>query len=796
MNLLRNYLKIAWRYLLRQKAHSLINVVGLSTGFCFSLLISLYVLNELSYDQFHVNKENIYLLPMTWHFNGTEMHTGLNCSAGGPFMKESFPQVLETVRISNSFITFRKDEDVIKESGVYFVDSAFFKIFSFPFLLGNPDKALTEPNSVVVTEDMAIKYFSSNWRSKDLLNKTLVGTNNKLYKITGVIKNVPSNSHIQFNFVASFSSLSASRRETSWDNSEFQTYVLLQPGTNVEQLKKEIPGRIEKRYSKDTRGVVELTLVPLKDIYLNSPIYKVVNTSSIYFVRIFSAIALLIIIIATFNYINLSTARSMERALEVGVRKVMGAFREQLFYQFMGESLLVTGLSLGLAFGMVNVLLPFFNPMTGKILNLQVLVTPWNFSVLVLSCLVISLVAGIYPALILSNYKPVKVLKGKLKDSSAGIRLRKILVIAQFAISISLIICTLTISHQMNYIQNKDLGFDREQMVALSLDSLSRSRIQLLKNKISTLPGVVSSSACLHLPVNITGGSAVNLPGEEERDRKLLNVTGGDSDFLKTVGFTPIAGPGFTRNSELLENPEIILNESALVFFGWTANEAIGKELNTWQKKGVVKGVIKDFHFASLHNSIKPLLILSGKVNNYNAFLLVRTQPGSPAEVISQLRKTWKEITPESPFISTNLNDRYELLYQSENRLGLIIDLFALLAVLISGLGLFGLASYTILQRTKELGVRKILGASMSHILQLVTRDFIGQVLISLLIAAPISYYLMNQWLSQFSYKVEFSWLVVGGAGIMAVLIALITISYHAVQVAKHNPVESLRNTD
>jgi len=787
----QNYFKVAIRNLLRQKTHSMINIIGLSTGMCFSLLICVYVLFEMSYDNFHVKRKSIFLLPMTWHFNGTVLPTAANCSVGGPFMQESFPEVEQTVRIKRSSLSLKKANESINELKVLYADSTFFTIFTFPLISGDPKKLLMEPNSIVLTESMAVKYFGSEWAHADVLNQTVAGPNNVLYSITGVAKDVPSNSHIQFDFVVSLNTLLPASHQPTWDNSEYYTYLVLHPDANSAEIVKSIPARLESKFGAWAKEGVELDLVPLSDIYLKNLKYKLPNTSDILYVNIFIAIAFLILVVATLNYINLSTARSMERALEVGVRKVMGAMRMQLFYQFMSESTIITFGSLIVAMGLAFVSLPVFDFIIGKSLDVSTMFTITNCSLIALGCLVISFIAGLYPALVLSSYQPALVLKGKLKDSVAGIKLRRRLVIVQFAISIILIVSALTISSQLRFMQLKDSGYSRNQIVSLSLDSLARSRVDVFKAKALARPMITSISAATQLPVNITFETALNVKGSEER--KLIRVAPVDADYLKTIGITTIIGNDFSGSTGLADNRQIILNESAVEFFGWTNEDAIGKELHVWQATGVVIGVVNDFHFSSLHSPIAPLVIFTGK-DLVLSNLLVRVDSGTKIEQINSLKEVWSEVNPDSPFVLTHLDERYELLYQSEGMMSKIVNLFALLSAIICGLGLFGLASYSILQRTKELGIRKVLGASASQLILMVGTSFVKQVVIALLIAAPASYFLMGRWLSDFNYRIDFNWWIVAVAGLIAVLVAVVTVTYHSVKAASNNPVDSLRS--
>jgi putative ABC transport system permease protein len=793
MKLTFNYFKVAFRNLLRQRFHTGISIIGLSVGLTFSLLICLYVLNELSYDSQHKQKDRIYMLPMSWHFNGTKMPTSANCSAGAPFMKSAFPQVEEAVRISMSALSFRKDEAPIKEKRVYFADSSFFKVFTYSFIEGNPEAALVNPFSIILTRSMAEKYFGNTWQEKGLIGKSISTTTNKDYLITGVIEDVPSNSHLQFDFVASFSTLPAANREPAWDNSEFYTYLLLNENADVAKIKSEIPAQLNAKFGKETSEGIELDLVPLADVYLRSSLYHAPNTSNIIYVQLFSLAAILVMLIAVVNYVNMATARSMERAKEVGVRKVMGAFRIQLFYQFLSESMLVTGVSILLALLFSMLALPFFNSFSDKNLSLTVFTDLSVILAIAGGGMVISLLAGIYPAFFISGYEPVKILKGKLA-SNQGIRLREWLVIGQFLISGVLIVSTIMISKQLGFIQNKDTGFARSQLVSLTLDSLARTQFDGLKHSLLAQSQVSGVAASFQLPTNITHQTALSLKNEEEKDRKLMNAICVSSSFTKSIGLELVTGTDFTADVEKYSSEwEILINQSAAKFFGWTDEDAIGKELTVWQTNGKIKGVVKDFHFASLHDPIKPLVIFSGKAVTAYSNFLVRVD-GSPESITTMLQSNWSKINPDSPFVLTFLDSQFEAMYNKELQLSKVASAFAFLAIFISMLGLFGLASYTISQRTRELGIRKVLGASFTSLLQLVSTSFMKLVFISFLLAAPTSWYLVNTWLNGFAYHISFDWMLAALVAILTLLIAFIVITYHALTASRVNPAETLRS--
>lgn len=786
--ILRNYLTVATRSLIKQRIHSSINIIGLSVGLSISLLITLFVVNELSYDRFHKQADRIYLLPMTWNFGATVSPTGLNCSVGGPFMKETFSQVESFVRLTSTSKSFYKGEVIVKEENGLVVDSTFFSVFSFPLLTGIEKQALVAPYTIVLSQATAEKYFD-NWN--EAIGKTMLDSNGKEYTVTGVVADVPQNSHIQFDYLISFSSIRGATTP-SWDNSQFMTYLLIHKNSVIEEVLPHIPNELAKKFGEGTQAIIALDIVPLKDVYLFNKKYPLPNTSDIFYIKIFSIIALMVIIIATVNYINLSTSRSMERALEVGVRKVMGAQKQQLFFQFMTESLIVTSLSFLLAFGIARVLLPFFNFIAGKSLSMEGLLTPTNILMLIAFALGISLLAGMFPALIISGYSPIRAMKGKFNTAASGVQLRKYLVVLQFGISIILIICTLTVSSQMQYIKDIKLGFEKEKLVSIGLDSLSRTRIKLFKDAVAQEPTIHGVASSTQLPIRLTFQTKINTKEGAEEDFRMINVWGTDKDFIHTTGLTLLEGNEFSAASAP-DEWQVILNESALAFFGWTAEEAISKELTFWGSTGKVRGVVKDFYFSSVHKEISPLVIFTGDDNSFHNVLIVNSSSSS-GETISILEKHWKEINPDVPFVLSFADERYAHMYKNETRLAHIVNIFAALAILLSALGLFGLASYTIASRTKELGVRKVLGASVSQLLVMVSKDFVKLVFIAFVLAIPVSYYFMQDWLSRFAYSVNYSWLLVAASGVLALFIAACTVSYHSLQVAKNNPVDSLRN--
>jgi putative ABC transport system permease protein len=569
---------------------------------------------------------------------------------------------------------------------------------------------------------------------------------------------------------------------------------LLTPGASGADLKLRIKEAQVKVFGDELARVVELDLVPLRDVYLRNQIYPVPNGSDIFYVRVFLFTAMLVLVIAAMNYVNMTTARSLVRAREVGVRKVMGALRPELFRQFLAESLLTTALAVMAAIMLAGIMLPLFSQLAGKEFSLHDLISPAALGALLVGGLLLSVLAGAYPAFVLSAYAPVNVLKGKLRDSRQGIRLRTTLVVAQFLISAILIVCTLMIGRQVDYVQSQNLGFDHRRLVSLTLDSASNARLDIMKARLSSDRLVTGATATYQVPIRITHGTAVSLKSETEKDRKILNAICVDSDFARVLDLRLAEGNGFTVGIDQQETQmEILLNQSAAAFFGWSNVEAVGKELNVWGSNGTVKGVVEDFRFNSVHSPVKPLIIFSGAGTKPSLRTLIVRVQGDPEEVRQNLTRAWSSVNPDSPLLLTHLEDQYASLYQRETRMKAIANIFSSLSILISLMGLFGLASYLISQRTKELGIRKVLGASFPGLIQLVSRDFIGMVVTAYALAAPISWLIMREWLSGFAEKIAFEWWIVAVAATGTTLLALGTIFYHAFSVSTLNPAETLR---
>ncbi len=797
--MIKNYFKVAFRNLWKNKISSFINISGLTIGLTSCLLIASYICHEVGYDSFQKNGKRIARVIMEYRFDGGgESNKGNYTSVRvASVFKKTFPEVESAVKMTEQQNIVKYGNKMIDEKRFMYADSAFFSVFSFKLLQGDPDKVLSAPRDLVITESTARKYFGN----EDPVGKSLrVGTDNDLYLITGVMDDCPSNSQIKFDFLASFSSLGIGieYEESYWD-ANYTTYLLLRNEDSRLSLQKKISPFMKKEM--EGKGAsVNFFLEPFDQIHLHSEYGGFEPNNSIGFIYILGAIALLILIIACSTYINLSTARSIERAKEVGVRKVIGADKNQLFWQFIGESGVLCFLSVGLSLLLAALLMPSFNQLTEKQLHWKALFSfPFiGFSFLIAAC--VSLLAGSYPALILTQFQPVKVLKGSFKNSGSGQWLRKALIIFQFAISLFLIVSTFIIQKQLYYIQHKKLGYERERVLVLPMESKMLGSLSLIKQEFKTDPDILSVSRCASTPVNIASG--YNMRSSAMSASQQFAVTGNpvDEDYIKTTGLELIAGADLSEQDiKDVSNDEqskriyhFILNESAARQLGWTPEEAIGKKMFFDESRpGFVKGVIKDFHFESLHKAIRPLVLFPELRARQ---LLVKVSGHNLQKTLAFLEATWKTLVPERPFEYRLLDEDFNNLYNAELRLGEVMDLFSFIAIILACLGLFGLSSYTAQQRTKEIGVRKVLGASLGHIVIILSRDFVKLAAIALVIAFPVAWWATTKWLQDFAYRTSAGWIIYLVSGVIVLALVILTVVFRAVKAGLSNPVNSLRS--
>ena len=794
----RNYFKVALRNLWKNKSASFINILGLTIGLCSCLLIGLYIQHELSYDNFQKNGDRIARVIMEYKFDGgTEFKKGNFTSARvAPIFKQQFPEVEAGVRMTDYDRVVQYKDKLIDEKLFFYADPSFFNTFSFKLIQGDPHNLINAPRQVVLTESTAKRYFANENPVGKILK---VGSDTTLYQITGVMQDCPSNSQIKFDFLASWSSLNKLDEEKSYWDANYTTFLLLKNNHSIATLQTKIASFMKKEMAGQG-ATINYSLEPFDQIHLHSPYPGFEPNNSIVYIYILEAIALLILVIACFTYVNLNTARSMERAREVGVRKVVGAENKQLFWQFIGESVMLCTVSTILSIIGAIFLLPAFNQLTEKQLSIQSFLSVQFIGGAILLILLVSLLAGTYPALILSNFQPVKVLKGAFKNTGSGQWLRKSLTVFQFVISVVLIVSTFIMQKQLRYIQNKRLGYDRDHVLVLPMDNKMMDKIDLIKQEFKSNSNVLSVARCTNLPTNIVSG--YNMRSATMPENQQIGVTANviDEDFIKTVGLQIVAGTNFTQqdirdvssSDENKNKYHFILNESAARQLGWTPQQAIGKKMfMDASRPGYVKAVVKDFNFESLHTAIKPLVLFP---ENRGYALLLKVRGNDLPQTISFIDSKWKELVPYKPFEYHFLDEYFNNLYSSELRLGKVLTIFASIAIALACLGLLGLSSYSAKQRIKEIGIRKVLGASATNIATLLSVDFIKLVLIAICISVPIAWWMMNTWLQSFAYKTHLSWWVFVFAGGSAVFIALATISFQAIKAALANPVKSLRS--
>jgi putative ABC transport system permease protein len=687
-------------------------------------------------------------------------------------------------------------DKLINEKSFMYADPSFFYLFSFRLLQGDPANVLKAPNQVVVTESTAKRYFANENPVGKILK---VGTDTALYQVTGVIQDCPSNSQVKYDFLASWSSLKLADEEKTYWDANYTTYLLLKNKESITSLQAKITPFMRKEMAGQG-ATVNFDLEPFTKIHLYSPYDGFEPNNSITYIYILEAVALLMLIIACFTYINLNTARSMERAREVGVRKVIGADNKQLFWQFIGESVMICTIATILSIILAGIFLPVFNQLTEKQLSISAFFSFQFIGGAFALIILVSLLAGTYPALILSNFQPVKVLKGAFKNTDSGQWVRKSLIVFQFSISVVLIIATFIMQKQLNYIQNRKLGYNREQVLVLPMDGKMLAKIDLVKQELRSNSNVVSIARCTNPPTNIVSGYNMRSSTMPETQQIAVNANVVDEDFVNTIGLQILTGSNLTQqdikdasyDDYKKNNFHFILNESAARQLGWTPEQAIGKKMFMGDDRpGYVKAVIKDFNFESLHNPIRPLVLFP---EARGQLLLLKLKGNNLQQTISFLESKWKQLVPYRPFEYHFLDEDFNSLYSSELRLGKVLTIFASIAIILACLGLLGLSSYSAKQRIKEIGIRKVLGASIGNIAALLSVDFVKLVFVAIIISTPIAWWMMNTWLQSFAYKTHMSWWIFVFAGGSAVFIALATISFQSIKAALANPVKSLRS--
>lgn len=793
--MIKNYLLISFRSLKKHFSYSLINILGLGLGLATCLLLVTWIRHELSFDTFHEKASRIYRFSLEYGNSGQVASTSVSPTALMPAIL-SLPEAEAGVRYykvsgRNPWIV-RHGEATFRETKFYVADSSFFDIFSFQLLKGNPSEALRQPYSVVLTESIAKKYFGND----DPLGKLLKVNNKREYVVTGVVADLPNNSFFKFDLLASFTSLPPQMLQTQWWSANYQTFILVKDKANIDDLEAKTNAIVKKEITMGDGGYVKYNKIALTDIYLKSPYANEPEVvSDIRYVYIFSAVALLILLIACINYINLATAKAADRAKEVGIRKVVGALRKQLFLQFIGESVLITFFAFVFAFLLSQLLLPLFNELTGKHFSNGVLLEPSFLLTSIGVLLTIAILAGAYPAFAITSFKPVTVLKGNFKTSGRGIWLRKGLVVFQFSISIILIAGTIIIVRQLDYIQGKNLGYDKERVIHMPLDSVTQASYPAFKNELERTGHAVGVGRGSESPVQIQAGYSINT--KENSSSQGVVITGliVDKDYIPTVGLELLYGRNFTEADWERNQKDtvyaFILNESALKALFLEPSESLGKVVDIGGRSGEIIGVAKDFHFTSLHREINPLMIFQ---QDQLSKIFIRLPEGDVEKHLAEVQDIYSKLYTHRPFEYQFLDEQYQTLYDNEQRLGSVFVVFATLAIIIACLGLLGLVSFSASQKTKEIGIRKVMGATPGSIVVLITSDFTKLVFVSIVIGLQLAYYVMTQWLSAFAYKIDIGFVPLAVAAIIAMVIALGTAGYQAVKAAMVDPAKTLRN--
>jgi len=805
--MLKNFIITAVRNLFKHKGYSLINIVGLAIGMASCLLILMFVNDELNYDAYNEKADSIYRVAGSFRYGGRDFDIAVAPAPMAQVLIDEFPEVVDAVRFRQrgSYI-FRYGENSYKESRVSYADHSFFDVFSIPLLNGDPKTALAEPNTLVLNQETAEKYF----RDEDPVGKTLKLNDDTDYMVSGVFEKIPDNSHFHFDILVSMSSLAESKGKI-WMSQNFQTYILLHEKATPESVEAKFPALLVKYMGPqiqafmgksmeklmeegDLRG--EFYLQALRDIHLHSDLLgEMEATSDVKYVYIFTAIALFILIIASINYMNLSTARSAGRAKEVGIRKVLGSFRSQLIRQFLTESMILSLISLVLAFVLVRLALPFFNGLAGKTMAISDLGGSTLLVVLVLVPILTGFLAGSYPSLFISAFQPVNVLKGQLKSGMRTGLLRSGLVAFQFAASIILIIGTFVVYNQLHFIQNKKLGYDKEQVLILRSAYLLGDQAETFKNEMLAYPQVVSGTVSTYLPVPSSRNNSAVFPDNERSDKRATSMQNWivDYDYIPTLGMKIVQGRNFSKEYSS-DTEAAIMNQAAVEHFGWDqpVGRKIGRMVNNQggSTSYEVIGVVENFHFETLKNTIGPLVMFLG---NSNARISFRVETEDISGTIGLLRSKWREFLPNQPFEYSFLDERFADMYQTEQRIGKIFGVFAGLAIFIGCLGLFGLAAFTAERRTKEIGIRIVLGATAPNIVRLLLKEFVILVAVANVIAWPVAFWVMKGWLKDFSYRVSLNVWVFVGAGLLTLLIAMLTVSFQAIKAALADPANSLR---
>ncbi len=809
--MIKTYIKIAWRNLRKQPFFTFINTFGLAVGMAGGLLISLYIYDELSYDKMFADSERIHRINNDINFAGEERVFAVSPAPMAEAVLNDFSEVELATRFrTNGSLLVRKldTEANIKEQRTTYVDASFFEMFGINLLTGDSNTALKEPNTLILTKSSAEKHFGST----NVLGQSVLVDNTNTYTVVGVIDDLPLNSFLREYTVFMSMEGYADAKIVNWGSNNYQTFIKLIPTANAEDMQEQLegflgkyvipnvqrfmPGITEEQFKADGNHLIFSTM-PLEDIHLHSNmVAEVTQNNNIQSIYILSFIAIFLIVLAAVNFMNLSTAHSLKRAKEVGVRKTLGSNKAELVKQFLIESGLISFLSLALAITLVVIALPFFNLLADKNITLP-FTNPLFWIILLTTTIVLALLSGSYPSFFLSRFIPVKVLKGGGQNSVEGGKVRNSLVIFQFSISVLLIVSTLVVYQQLKYIQNKDLGFSKDQVLVINDVYGVGTKMESFKEQVKQLSFVKNASLSSYFPTPSSRSDSTFSPkdgGAQQENAISMQFWGVDFDYVSTIGLDLIAGRDFDRLHGN-DSTSIIVNESAVANMGVSPNEALGKRYTPDMGSEdaiyyTIIGVVKDFHFNSLREGIEALSLY---IDNNAYAMAVKLEAGDFSQAISGIEKIWNELAPGQPFDYYFMEDSFNTTYQAERRLGNIFIIFTILSILIACLGLFGLAAFNAEKRTKEIGVRKVLGASVGQITFALITDFLKLVGIAIVVSLPIGWYAMHKWLEDFSYRIEIGWWVFALAALLAICISILTVSYQSIRAAIVNPVKSLR---
>lgn len=814
--MLSNYFKIALRNLSRNKGFSFINLFGLTIGITCCLLIGLYIANELSFDKYHANADRIWRVSrkFTNKDGSMQLHLGHLAPPFAPLLKNDFPDIEEATRLFSYTATFRHGDQLYIEDQFYATEPNFLKIFDVPLIAGDPGTALNDPLTMILSESTAKKYFGEDYMNQSPVGQTMKFDSRADFKITGIYKDFPYNSHMHPDILASFATMrdtnfyGEEQLRTNFGNNSFSTYLLLPKNYPADKLEDQFPAFIDKHmdgyYGDATKSSTRtsLHLMPLTDIHLRGHLDTEFEANGdIKRVWIFSIIAVFVLLIACINYMNLSTARSATRAREIGVRKVVGAARKEIAGQFLSESVLLAVAATFLGVGLTFVALPFVNKVIGQQLQIQ---SSWLaiIPLVILGLAVLTgIMAGAYPAFFLSSLSPLKTLKSSKGNLSTGSSLlRKTLVVSQFAISAALIIAVLVVFRQLSFMQNKELGLNKDHVIAMNFYSSLAPQYDAFRNQILSNSSIKNITRSTRIPsgrlLDSFGSAKVQLESDSLDqsgvDLKFVTI---DHRFVPTYGLEVVAGRNYREDQGADRFESFILNEAAVRKIGWKSNEdAVGKRIQYGGRSAHLIGVLKDFNFESLHEDILPMIVFIPRDSTFFNFISLQLDGNRTAEAIAHMKSTWQKFLPNQPFDYHFIDEDYGQLYEAEQRQGRVFIGFAILAILIACLGLFGLAAFVAQQRVKEIGVRRVLGATTVGIVGLLSKDFLRLVFIALVIATPLAWWLMHKWLGNFAYRINISWWIFAVAAVLAIVIAFLTISAQSLKAALANPVESLRS--